>query len=455
MATLAYGPALLTARGVLPADTKLYLSLDPGRLLAAVPFLWDSSQFGGWVTHQTIGYLWPLGPWYWVLEHLGAPGWVAQRLWIATLLLAAGTGVWWCGRRLGLAHRGAYAAGVLYMLSPYILPYISRTSVLLSPWAGLGWLVGLAVLAGRRGGWRHPALFALVVATIGGSNATALVLIAVAPLLWLVHAAVVTHEISAMRALRAGARIGLLSVVVSLWWLVALTVQAHYGADVLAYSETLDAVSSTSLASEVLRGLGYWLFYGGDLSGRWTGASTPYLQSPGLIGLGFALAGLGLLGILLVRWRDRAFLAGLVAVGTVIAVGAHGASPLANALQGSARSTLVLALRSSTRAVPVVLLGLTLGVAALITAWTPRFPRGTVAAAGAVGLLAVLNLPALWDGGLVDPVLRHPNDLPTLVARRGREPGRGPTAATGCSSSQGPSSRPTAGGSPRTRSCPG
>ena len=237
--------------------------------------------------------------------------------------------------------------------------------------------------------------------------------IAVAPLLWLAHASLVTRELSSRQAVRAGWRIGVLSVIVSLWWLVALAVQARYGADVLSYSETLTAVSSTSLASEVLRGLGYWLFYGGDVTGRWTGASTPYLQSVGLIGLGLGLAGLGLLGIVLVRWRDRTFLAGLVAVGTVLAVGAHGASPVANALQGSARDTLVLALRSSTRAVPVVLLGLVFGVAALLTAWTPRLPRATLAASAAVGLLAVLHLPALWTGGVVDPVLRHPEELPS------------------------------------------
>src|SRR5262249_43968120 len=163
----------------------------------------------------------------------------------------------------------------------------------------------------------------------------------------------------------------------------------------------------TSLASEVFRDLGYWLFYGGDITGRWTSASTPYLQSPGLIGLGFGIAAVGLAGVLFVRWRQRFFLAGLIVAGTVLAVGAHGASPLARALHGSARSTLVLALRSSTRAVPVLLLGLSLGIGVLLTAWAPRFPRGTLAATAAVGALAIVNLPALHTGGLVDATLRH------------------------------------------------
>ena len=47
----------------------------------------------GTVTHQTIGYLWPLGPYYWLTDQLGVPDWVAQRLWLGTLLFAAGAGV--------------------------------------------------------------------------------------------------------------------------------------------------------------------------------------------------------------------------------------------------------------------------------------------------------------------------------------------------------------------------
>src|SRR5206468_664424 len=63
--------------------------------------------------------------------------------------------------------------------------------------------------------------------------------------------------------------------------------------------------------------------------------------------------------------------------------------------------------------VPVVLLGLSLGIAALLTAWAPRLPRGRLLVTGAVAVLAVANLPALWSGDLVDDTLRHPEDLPS------------------------------------------
>ena len=88
LALLAYVPALVAAPGQMPADTKLYLYLDPGRLISDAPYTWDNRQFAGWVPHQTITYLWPSGPWYWLFEHLGVPDWIAHRLWIGTLLFA-------------------------------------------------------------------------------------------------------------------------------------------------------------------------------------------------------------------------------------------------------------------------------------------------------------------------------------------------------------------------------
>ena len=63
----------------------------------------------------------------------------------------------------------------------------------------LGWLLACTVLAARRGGWRWPALFALVVATVGGINATALVLCGLAPVLWLVHATWVARQVPVRR----------------------------------------------------------------------------------------------------------------------------------------------------------------------------------------------------------------------------------------------------------------
>ena len=79
LVALAYLPTLASAPGQMPSDTKLYLYLDPGRLVSDAPWSWDTRQFGGWVPHQTISYLWPSGPWFWVFDVLGVPVWIAHR----------------------------------------------------------------------------------------------------------------------------------------------------------------------------------------------------------------------------------------------------------------------------------------------------------------------------------------------------------------------------------------
>ena len=69
-ALLAYVPFLLSSPGRLASDTKQYLYLDPGRFLARVPFLWDPHVAAGTVPHQQIGYLFPMGPFFWVADLL-------------------------------------------------------------------------------------------------------------------------------------------------------------------------------------------------------------------------------------------------------------------------------------------------------------------------------------------------------------------------------------------------
>lgn len=419
LAVLAYVPMLLSARGAVAADTKLYLYLDPGKLLSDAPWTWDTRQFGGWVPHQVVGYLWPAGPYYWLTDAIGIPDWFAQRFWMATLLFLAGTGVRWAARKLGFGQ-GATAcvpivAALVYMLSPYVLPYISRTSVLLAPWAGLGWLIGLTVLAVRHGGWRHAALFALIIASIGGSNGTALVMIAPAPILYLLDGAI-RGQLPWRRVATTAAKIGGLSILVSLWWAAGVYVQGKYGADVLAFSETVQSTSYTSSSPEVLRGLGYWLFYVRDAASATTAASGGYQTSTALIGWGWLLIIAGFGGIALLRWRARSFAALCVLAGVVLAVGVHpidSASPLMRVFADHPRSSLVLALRSSSRAVPVSLFGLALGAAVGASWIAARWRRWGVVAPIVLVVIALLNVPPLRARQYVDAGLLHSEDVPT------------------------------------------
>ncbi len=425
LALLAYVPALTAAPGRMPADSKLYIYLNPGRFLADNVSSFDPRQFAGWVPHQHISYLWPAGPWFWMFEQLRVPDWIAHRLWIGTLLLVAGLGVRWMARIIGLTVTAALIAAFVYQLSPYILPYVSRTSVLLLPWAGLGWIVGLTVLAARRGRWRFPAAIALVVFTVGAVNATALAMVIPAPVLWLVHA-VWNRDITWRRAVATAARTAALCLAVSLWWMTMLVIQGRSGADVLAYSESLASVSFTSTSTEVARGLGYWLFYIRDSYAATTAASLDYLISLRIIAIGVALLGVCLAGLIATTWVHRRYAALLVAAGVVLGVGVHpidDPSPVMNLLVGDGEGGLALALRSSTRAVPVMLLGLALGAGALVAStqrisiplrggsMRHRVRVGTVVAI-VVAALAVLNLPALRTGGFVDPALERDQDPP-------------------------------------------
>src|SRR5215216_1516999 len=233
LAAVTYLPLVFTKPGHVGADTKSYLYLDPGRLLHDAPYLWDPTIGFGTVTHQNIGYLWPMGPFYWVADTLGVPDWAAQRLWWGTIIFAAGSGVAYLLRTLGWRGPGVVAATFVYALSPYLLTLVARLSAILLPFAALPWLVALTIRTVRTKGWRYPALFALAVTTCGSVNATALLLVGVAPALWLAHAVWVAREVPLRRALVAAARMGAVTVPVSAWWIGGLSVQATNGIEIL------------------------------------------------------------------------------------------------------------------------------------------------------------------------------------------------------------------------------
>ena len=176
-------------------------------------------------------------------------------------------------------------------------------------------------MALRRGGWRWPALFALVVALVSGINATAIIYVGVAPVLWLLYAVAVLREATWRQAIGTGLRIGILTLGACVWWMAGLLVEAAYGVNVLKYTETVPSTSATSNPSEVIRGLGYWYFYGGDSLGPWTNSAARYTQAwscwpprtPSPSSRSVAAA--------FVRWRERAYFIVLIFVGLILSVG--------------------------------------------------------------------------------------------------------------------------------------
>ena len=425
---VAYVPLLLTRPGDVGADTKTYLYLDPGRLLSRAAWMWDTSIGAGTVTHQNIGYLWPMGPYYWLLETIGVPDWIAQRLWLGTIIAAAGLGVRFLLRELRWEGAGVTVASFAYALSPYLLHYGARISVILLPFAGLPWLVGLASRSVRLGGWRWPAVFALVTVTVGGVNATSLLLVVAGPLLWMLHSVVVARTATWGQTVAAGLRITALTLATSTWWIVGLALQGAFGIPILRYTETYATVANASTATEILRGLGYWFFYGRDALGSWISAAERLTESVPALVLSFLVPGLALVAAVATRFRHRGYFAVLVLVGVLVGVGSHpwdAPSPAGSVFRAWTGTDAGLAFRSTPRAIPLVALGLAVFLGAGVAAISRARPTWHRPVAAAVLVLVCLNQWALFGGELVDRNLRRPEELPGYWLEAARALDRG------------------------------
>ena len=112
--------------------------------------MWDPSVAAGTVPHQNIGYLFPMGPYYWLAERIGLPDWVAQRLWIGLASMAAAVGVHWLLRTLdpsGIDLGSGAPPGRRRGLPAQPLPAALRVAALRAPRG-----VGRAALAVRPDG---------------------------------------------------------------------------------------------------------------------------------------------------------------------------------------------------------------------------------------------------------------------------------------------------------------
>jgi len=412
LAAVAYLPLLANDMGRVAADTKAYLYLDPGRLLAGAPYMWQPEVAMGTVTHQNIGYLWPVGPFFWLGEAIGLPDWITQRLWLGSVLLAAGLGMRWFLRTLGWRGAALLVSSLAYMLSPYLLNYVDRHSVILLPWAGLPWLMGLTVRALRTPGWRHAAIFGLVTLTVGGVNASSLLLVGIGPVAWLAWCAV---EGSApwRRVVGTAARIGLAFAATGIWWMVGLAIQSRYGLPTLHLTENYKVVSDAATAPELFRGLGYWYFYGQGRLGAWIEPATSYTRWA--LPLSFALPLLALLAAAIIRFRHRGHALMLIVLGLLVGIGAHpydGPSPLGRIFRDLTLTDAGLALRSTPRALPLSILGtsMLLGAgAAAMGRWRPRWEQPVAAL---LCVLVVANLSPLWQGEILGSLVQRPEDVP-------------------------------------------
>ena len=447
---LAYVPALAVVAG---PDARRHQAVPLPRPRPAdrdAPWTFDARQFAGWVPHQVIAYLWPQGPWYWLVDarraaRLGRPPAVDRHA---------------VPRR---RHRRAVAgAPPRARRSPARSPPRSSTSCRRTSCrtsrgrrrcccrgpASAGSSASpsarrpartVARRRARRARRRHRRRRQRDRADDDRPGARCCGCSSPRPSGRSRGGGPLAAGGHASAGCRSACRCG---------GSRCSSIQGRHGADVLAYSESLESVSFTSTSPEVWRGLGYWLTYVRD---AYAATTTAGARLHGLASARSPPAScsslIGLAGLVVARWRAPALRrrarrhrrrARRRRPPDRRPVAADGPARSATATSGAA-----LALRSSTRAVPVLVLGLALGAGALVDALAPACgwrpggaPRAVAAAAWrARGLRR--NLPVLTG-----PPPRRPGARPRRgpaggVGRRRRRARRQRPRATACCSCPG------------------
>ncbi len=387
--------------GRVVADTKLDLVVDPGGFLARSFDLWDADGFFGQVQNQAYGYLFPMGPFFWLGHAAHLPAWTIQRLWWSLVLCVAFLGMVALCKAFGIDRLGIQVfAGLMYALSPRMLSVIGPSSIevwplALAPWVLLPLVIGLDRGSPRR----QAALSALGVACVGGVNAVAT--FAVIPLgaVWL---------LTAPRGPRRRALMlwwPLLVLLGTLWWLIPLVLLGSVSPPFLDFIESSNVTTFAATLVDALRGTTNWVPYvsSGAVAGR------QLISEPALIVNVGVLVIIGVVGLTIAPGRHRRFLVWSVLVGLVLVTLGHTgsvsgwwASSFQTALDG-----VLAPLRNTHKFDAVVRVPLVLGAAFAVAALTRRAPddRDVLRRVGAtvlvVAALAGATAPA-WSGQLAN-----------------------------------------------------
>ena len=388
---LAFALAFWQRPGWATSDTKIDLHVDPSRFLHQVASVWTATTDLGEVhSAQYSGYLWPMGPFFAALHSIGLGAWVVQRLWLGLMLALSVWGILrlldvLIGRPRGIAH---VVAAAFYMINPYTTVFTARTTITLLGYAALPWLLlvtyhgvratglrdpsggvaGIRGWVGRRSlprwrPWWWAAAFALLLTSSGGGvNAAVVGWMLVGPLVLLIYEPAVGNA----RWRDAGGflvRVGILSVLASLWWIVPLLVHVRYGIDFLQFTEQPATIWGTNNSTESLRLMGYWTSY----LGVGFGVSRPYfsdgatmLFNPFVVGASLLLPALAVGGFVRARRLSYApFLLMLVVVGALIMVaGFPDGTPLRGVMDWIYHHIFVLRfMRTTDKAAPLVACG--------------------------------------------------------------------------------------------------
>ena len=393
---------------ILP-DTKLDLAVDPWGFLGRSLQLWEPEGFAGQLQNQTYGYLFPMGPFYALLQGAGMPVWVVQRLWMALLLSLAFLGVVTLARHLRIGTPGArMVAGLAYALAPRMISGLGATSVEVLPMALAPWVL-VPLVIGARGGSprRAAALSGLAVLCVGGVNA-----VATAAVLPLAALYLLTRPAGPRRR-RLMAWWAAAVTLATAWWVGPLLLLGRYSPPFLDYIESAATTTAPTGLFSALRGTTQWLAYLAGGQGPVWPAGWELVHDALPVLATVVLAAAGVAG--LARLPDRTWLVLGVLGGLVLVTAGHlgvleglAAQPLHSALDG-----LLAPLRNVHKFDPVLRLPLALGVGALAGGLframarrrTRRGRRTAIAARAAVAVLvlALVTTASPAIGGRLAP----------------------------------------------------
>ncbi|MFD3836359.1 alpha-(1-_3)-arabinofuranosyltransferase family protein [Streptomyces sp. NPDC058642] len=271
-------------------DTKLGVTVDPGRFFSDLGQLWqDQGGFGG-ISDQYTGYLWPMLPFYWLADAVQLPVWLAERLWMSLIVSVAFWGALRLAERLRIGSGASrLLAAVAYALWPVFTIVIGSTSAAALPGAVLPWV--LLPLVDERYSARVAALrSAVTIPFMGGVNAASTLASLLPVGLYLLSRPPGPRQ----RKLIAWWVPGL--VLATAWWWIPLLLLGFYGENFLPYVESSQTTTETMAATEALRGAGNWVAYlhFGEawLPAGWTVAASVVVIVCSALAAGLGLAGL-------------------------------------------------------------------------------------------------------------------------------------------------------------------
>jgi arabinofuranan 3-O-arabinosyltransferase len=415
-ALLAVGAVLLAAAvigtrwGVFTPDTRPDLYQNPTAFLRSTVQAWVGGASGLGQGNFNAGAA-PVAAVVWVIRTLGAPAWLAVRIWRLVVLLV---GAWGIRRYLGalmgrrLSVQARVLATVFWVVNPYVIVAGSTTPILL-PYALLPWTM-LAFLKATRSprSWRWPALFALAFFAQTGLNAGVVPFFQLLALpAQIAHARWIEGR-SWRDLVRVLVRCGGFCVAVSLYWLLPSLLASSTGAGIASGTENPVDVARTSSYAETARGLGNWPLYGRAGEREFLGDYTVYLTSPIVVISTFLVPVLVGLALWRSRARERLLVVVLLAFGLPVMVGMF--PPDDPYPAGSLLSTIFdkvpasLAFRTTNKVGAVVVLAETVALVIGWRTWEGRHrQRGRGIRALGIGAMALLLLgisAPLWNGGL-------------------------------------------------------